>query len=261
MKAYNPKERSIAFFERRASPAFWDAHWKMEDLATRVREVRSDALFIPAVKRYLPKQSRVLEGGCGRGQLVYALQQQGYTGVGIDFACRTVCTVARAVPEITVFAGDVRHLPFRDGTFDGYISAGVIEHFWEGYAGILSESARALRAGGYLFVSFPYMSPLRRFKAMVRAYESEYTKEVVEDFYQFALDRKRVISDSVSRGFSLVESKPFDGIKGFKDEIVLFRQHLQRIYDGKAHPTLRPLVDRLLRRFAAHMMLLVLRRE
>ena len=108
---------------------------------------------------------------------------------------------------------------------DGYISVGVIEHFWDGYDEIILEMSRTVRQGGYIFVSFPYMSPLRRFKNKLRLYQRDNSNGVNLDkntFYQFALNPKTVIKKFKENNFVLIETYSFDGIKGFKDEIRIF---------------------------------------
>ena len=189
----------------------------------------------------------MLEGGCGQGQIVHALQVQGYKAI-----------------ELEVRIGDVRNLPVDDASVDGYVSAGVIEHFWEGYARILSEMFRVLRPGGYLFLTFPYMSFLRRTKAFFRLYESSSSDEQAEKadrFYQFALAQKTVERDLVRTGFEILNTISHDGIKGFKDEVPFGRSRLQAIYDGKRGQKVRPFLDRLLKPFAGHIVLIVARKQ
>ena len=123
---------ALAFYKAQATPDFWDHHWQIEDLRNSIISCTYDSTFIPAVKSHLPTGSTVLEGGCGLGQLVHALQCQGYRAIGVDFAASTVQRINDEVPELDVRIGDVRALELKDGELDGYVSAGVIEHFWEG---------------------------------------------------------------------------------------------------------------------------------
>jgi SAM-dependent methyltransferase len=157
----------------------------------------------------------VLEGGCGRERFVNALSQQGYKAIGIDFAPKTVARIKEAVPELDVRIGDVRSLPIDSGTLDGYISAVVIEHFWDGYDAILAEMLGTMKSSGFLFVSFPYMSPLRRWKAKTGCYESRRAGEAEAprgSFYQFVLPWQQVARDLGSHGFALCEAHPWYGI-------------------------------------------------
>ena len=224
----------------------------------------SIGIFIPAVKEYLPKGSLVLEGGCGRGNLVHALNYHGYQAIGIDFAERTVKKINEAAPELDIRIGDVRNLPIEDDKLDGYISGGVIEHFWDGYDEILSEMARTIKNGGYLFITFPSMSPLRKLKTRFNLYP-EANKQDLENqqkkFYQFALSENKVINELQENGFTLLKKKKVDGIKGFKDEVSLFKPILQIIYDGKTFYPLRQILDSVFKQFAFHMSFLIMKKN
>ena len=263
MTIYLKDLRVIAYFHQKASPDFWDAHWKVSDLRAKIISYTTDTIFIPQVKKYLPPGSLVLEGGCGQGQLVHALCYQGYQAVGVDFAEKTVHMIQEAVPDLNVRVGDVRHLSIPDETFDGYLSVGVIEHFWEGYAPIISEMARILKIGGFLFISFPYMSPLRKLKAMLHFYPTMGFQEAKckqNAFYQFALNQDSVVNDLRQYGFVLKYALPFDGLKGFKDECPHSKRWLQPIYDGKTHRRLRPHLNRIFEPFASHCIMLVMQK-
>jgi len=263
-KIYVCDKQAIAFFREKATPEFWDKHWSAADLQTVLRNSKDDRLFIPAVKRYLPKESMVLEGGCGMGHIVHALQYQGYKAIGIDFASETIKNIKEAVPELDVRFGDVRALDIPDASLDGYISVGVIEHFWDGYAPIINEMQRTLRPGGFLFISFPYMSPLRRLKAFLKFYPTAQKQDLdgqVDTFYQFALSPSRFLADIEALGFQLKDFLTYSGLKGFKDEVSLLQPWLQEVYDGKRAKRLRGRLERLFRPFASHSAFLVLQKR
>ena len=73
-KVYLVDVRVLAHFPQAATPDFWDQHWQIADLRRYLLANTGDSLFVPAVKRHLPVGGTVLEGGCGRGQLVHGLQ-------------------------------------------------------------------------------------------------------------------------------------------------------------------------------------------
>jgi len=260
---YLRDKRALAYYQGSASPEFWDQHWKIGDLRVYLESSTDDDRFLPAVRRYLPAGSVILEGGCGRGQIVNALQYHGYRAIGIDYAGVTIERIKRAMPELDVRLGDVRNLNIEDSNLDGYISAGVIEHFWEGYFPIIKEMHRTLREGGFLFISFPFMSPFRNLKASVGLYKSCLITELEDKksrFYQFALSVEEVQSDLEELGFIFREKRNCDGIKGFKDEIDILKPLLQLLYDGKLGHGLNPLLDRLFKPFASHSILLVMQK-
>lgn len=260
MKVYLTDKNCLAYFEQKASKEYWDSHWAKLDLGNYVKSCTNDGIFVDSVKKHLPKNSILLEGGSGMGNVMNALIYNGYRAVGVDYAKKTVEMLNKEIPEFDVRVGDVRKLEIEDNNFDGYISGGVIEHFWEGYQDIISEMYRVLKPGGKLFVTFPYMSPIRRLKAKLGRYPKTTMNEMnlSDDFYQFGLDSNHVIKDLENLGFKLIEKSPKDGLKGFKDEVTVFKKFLQPIYDGNKYQFSRKWLDFIFRPFASHVVLLVL---
>ena len=289
MRFYDQQHNRLVYIAEQASPDYWDRHWsfdklRIEELRREITRKHFDFLVLPTTRDYLQRGSRVLEGGCGTGVHVYNLQRHGFESIGIDNAPETVRLAKQAVPEMDIREGDVRALPFPDNHFDGYWSIGVIEHFWDGYDAALREMRRVLKPGGYLFLTFPYMSPLRRWRARRGAYPpvileapkgpigsrldsiarsatslqndkekqpSALQNDIPPNFYQFALDHKRVTKTFETNGFELIEEKPFDGWNGLNNEIPL---------KLRAKP-LRLAIDFLARPFAGHAILLVLQKK
>jgi len=263
-KVYLKDQEKLAFFKHQANSDFWDQHWDTKQFRERLIQSVNDSLFVPAVKRVLPPGSIILEGGCGGGRLVHALHYHGYRVIGLDFAQRTIARIKTAAPQLAVIGGDVRHLSIKNNALDGYVSVGVIEHFWEGYHSLLAEIGRTLKNYGYLFMSFPYMSPLRHMKKIVGGYPTAQSYDLEEEkerFYQFALNRGKVVKDLEALGFTLIDLKKYDGIKGFKDELTWFRPLLQPIYDGKKLSGINRHINAVLIPFAAHVTMLVLQKR
>ena len=140
------------------------------------------------------------------------------------------------MPELNVIEADVRKLPFKENFFDGYWSLGVIEHFYEGYNEIAQEMQRVIKPGGYLFLTFPYMSPLRKLKAKLGCYPIlSQSKNKPSNFYQFALNPQVTQKHFEQLGFSLVAARPFEGFKGLKEEsFPALKKLLQIVYDNKS---------------------------
>ncbi|MFW5798540.1 MAG: class I SAM-dependent methyltransferase [Planctomycetota bacterium] len=163
---------------------------------------------------------------------------------------------------MTIRHGDVRALPFDDGSFDGYWSLGVIEHFQQGYLDILAEARRVLRPGGILFLAAPSMSPLRRLKAKLNLYPRLEAPPDDEAFYQFALHPAAVISDCRKIGFALVNHHAYDPMTTLAQEAgplgELFRW-MQSSRSLAARLAERTCVSALTR-VAGHSCLFVLRR-
>lgn len=97
---------------------------------------------------------RVLDLGCGRGEVLLACARRGADVAGIDYSPAAV-EISRetlgAVPGADVREGDVTRLPWPDASFDRVLSGDVIEHLHpaDGEA-MLREAHRVLRPGGTL---------------------------------------------------------------------------------------------------------------
>ncbi len=266
MRYYDSTNNRLIYLSQQATADYWDDHWETGTSLQQLLQ-KSQVTYISRItNRYLqPDDGPILEGGCGTGQHVAALTYQGYTCIGVDYAEKTVEAIHQAAPALDVQLGDITALAFADATFAGYWSVGVIEHFWHGYEQCVAEMARVVRPGGYLFVTFPHMSPIRRWKARMNAYAQWTAHCSPAAFYQFALDHRQVRATFTAQGFSLVKALPLDGLKGFKDELDALKPPLQRLYNyrGKSLPirALRLLSSQLLAPLAGHSMLLILRRD
>jgi ubiquinone/menaquinone biosynthesis C-methylase UbiE len=128
------------------------------------------------------------------------------------------------LPELSIDVGDLRRLPYPDNSFDGYWSFGVIEHFWNGYDELLYEARRVLNEGGFLFLTFPTLSPLRQFKWRLGFYSKlpdiKFSKEDgPQGFYQFFLSHREVCSKLDEIGFDVIDHY-FDNVQsGIKQEL------------------------------------------
>jgi ubiquinone/menaquinone biosynthesis C-methylase UbiE len=89
----------------------------------------------------------VLDVGCGLGVFREHVERIGAAWIGLDLfgGC---CSVL----------GDMDHLPFRDGTFDGVLCSAVFEHMPDPCRTV-SEMRRVLKDGGKLFGYVAFLEP------------------------------------------------------------------------------------------------------
>ena len=262
---YDKKNKKLLVFQKKADSIFWGDHWGENIVVEDVVNCRNRLVKYITLKFLKPK-ARVLEGGCGRGRNVYLLNTLGYDAYGVDFAGETVAQIKKILPKLKILRQDVRSLKFSDKFFDGYWSLGVIEHFRDGYSDILKEAARVIKDRGYLFVSFPYMSPIRKLKARLGYYEifkDSFNSEEQKNFYQFILPLQDVIKAAEQVGFRLVSECPYDAVKGLKDEVVFIKPLLQKIYLQKniLAKALRFILRICFSKISSHMMLLIFKKE
>src|SRR6266567_4324808 len=102
----------------------WLSIWKGQPrLLDKAALQLSDEVF-PVMKKYLPPNGLVLEGGCGPGDWVWCLRSLGYRVVGLDFCEPVLHETHIQDPTLPFTVGDVTELPFRSACLDAVISLG-----------------------------------------------------------------------------------------------------------------------------------------
>lgn len=261
-KYYDPTEKKLVYIRDEPTPEMWHNRWNLNEQSLKKKLAKQDKRIIKITSRYLnPKDGVILEGGCGYGGKVYSLKQAGYEVIGIDFDYMTVSFLNKNAPDLDILLGDVRSLPLGESLIAGYWSIGVIEHFFEGFDDIAKEMVRVIKPGGYLFVSHPYMSPLRKIKAQLGLYPLLNCQNKPDGFYQFALNHKIVRKTFESIGFKLMLFKKVSGLMGFNEEIPFRPALALKAYKGnnKLVKGIRYLVDIFFSIFASHSCLMVFR--
>ncbi|HET7218244.1 MAG TPA: methyltransferase domain-containing protein [Vicinamibacterales bacterium] len=117
----------------------------------------------------------ILDLGCGSGRALVWNRDRGADMIGVDISPFFSQDARRDVP---LLLGDLRRLPFADGTFTKAWSLDVLEHLSpDALRGMLSEANRALAPGGALFVyshvrkNAPIAAGLRWINALARQLE------------------------------------------------------------------------------------------
>ena len=130
------------------------------------RNTRQAAIEVPLMVRALglPAGGRVLEVGCGRGVAMPALARllapARLTGLDLDAGLLEEARLNADAAGIAIdlVPGDVRRMPFPDGSFDLVVDFGTCYHIARA-AQALAEIARVLAPGG-LFVHETPLSQL-----------------------------------------------------------------------------------------------------
>ncbi len=117
----------------------------------------------------------VVDLGCGSGRALLWNRDWGATAVGIDIS---PFFAVEARGEVDLMLGDLRRLPFADGTFTKAYSLDVLEHLSpDALRGMLKEAARVIAPGGHFFVythvrrNAPIAAGLRWINALARRLE------------------------------------------------------------------------------------------
>ena len=118
---------------------------------------------------------RVVDLGCGSGRALLWNRDWKAQAVGIDIS---PFFAAESRKQVDLLLGDLRRLPFADGTFTKGYSLDVLEHLSpDALRGMLAEAARVIAPGGELFVythvrkNAPIAVGLRWINALARRLE------------------------------------------------------------------------------------------
>ncbi len=245
----------LVYFRKSASSHFWDKHWSTELTEDIYQPSREGRLFHfqEIFPRHLPSKGRLLEAGCGIGQIVLALRTRGYDCEGVDFAAQTIDRVRSLLPDLPVRQGDVTRLDVPDHHYQGYISLGVVEHRQDGPEAFLAEAHRVLTQDGVLLVSVPHFHLLRRLKHRLGWFRR---KTEALEFYQQAFKAREMIAILDRMDFVTTSVYGYDPIKGIKDELSGFKQLMKIPFIGAR---LRKLINSSprVRRHLGHMILFV----
>lgn len=217
----------------------WVDNWKdhgVEEVLqifeyTRVRRLLKTIVSI------LPKDGRILEGGCGLGPWVIKLRELGYDVTGVDYDAVSIEKIRSYDNTIPLYVSDVQKMPFEDGRFSAYISLGVLEHFCEGPVRAIREASRVLEAGGIFFVVVPCknillrikypLEKLKRNRVVRRMFGKEEKTFYYEKYFRVSEIRK-LLEDS---GFNVERQFPADHIFSFVQFSSIFRD--RSTYDGE----------------------------
>lgn len=135
-----------------AKAAGWPAKYAQDGpLVTRL------ASLSEAVGRYVRAGDRILDLGCGTGELAAALAKAGIRAAGCDISRQMLRRAARhpgrGVGWVQL-APDWSSLPFASAAFDAVVAASVLEYVAEP-AAVLRECARVVRPGGVVLYTVP----------------------------------------------------------------------------------------------------------
>lgn len=118
------------------------------------------------LRRYgVQSHSRVLDFGCGVGDMTATLARAGYRAMGADISVPFVQSALARYPHLPFVALDVgTSLPLPSSAFAAITAINTIEHVAQP-AAALQELVRLLQPGGLLALTFPnLLSPLRPLK-------------------------------------------------------------------------------------------------
>jgi SAM-dependent methyltransferase len=224
------EEGRIVYYCNEADANFWDDHW--DNLITKdyYRKYEEGGLdeYSDFFEKYLRKEDKILEAGCGTAQYVVALRSRGFKRIeGIDWGDQTIRRVKAIYPNLPVKIGDATKVDAGMNYYDGYISLGVVEHREEGPEPFLNEAHRILKPEGYAFISVPYINTLRKIKRRLGLFHKVNITNMA--FYQYAYQKSEFQNILERTGFEVIETHGISGAFGIRDEFPDLFQILDRL--------------------------------
>lgn len=107
------------------------------------------------IKKYLKKEGKVLDFGCGNGRLVDFLEETNLDYIGVDASQKLLEIARKKYPNKSfVQIENESKLPFEDGEFDMIFAIAVFHHFTPKMAdNALAEMNRILKDDGVLILT------------------------------------------------------------------------------------------------------------
>ena len=242
----------------------WDDIWENTDESSYWNSAikgNLDKDYNRVITKYLSKGSKILEAGCGVGQVVLALRFKGYDCYGLDYAEKIISKLNLKFPDVPFHQGDIRALNYPNNSFDAYISLGVIEHFLIGQQNMIDEASRVTKSGGYIFISVPYLNKYRKLRIKLGLYNKENT---IPDtpYFESCFTEKELINLLNKSGFIQVENVYLNTIMPFIQES--FLRPLYRPIEDVRY--VRGFIDKILnlvlpKKWFAHMIMIVAKKN
>ena len=130
----------------------WETHAQWwQDGFTDGADLEYEQQMAPLARDAFGAGARVLDVGCGEGQLARVMAEVGIEVVGVDPVAAQITTAVERAGGPQYVRGDIAALPFENASFDGVFGCLVFEHVLALEPAVI-EVARVLRPGGRLFL-------------------------------------------------------------------------------------------------------------
>lgn len=189
----------------------WNAQGGPDGKFSNVFRQEHYKLMFPYLKTKINNNSIILDGGCGLGDWVLALESIGFNTIGIDISKKTIQRLNELFPNNNFIHSDLRETSFDNDKFDAYFSWGVFEHFEAGPGRCIEEAYRILKPEGTLFITVP-MDNLRH--SIAGTFKPRLNKSCNIRFYQYRFTRQEIVRELEIRNFKVLAVHPIHKRQG-----------------------------------------------
>ncbi|PSQ96758.1 MAG: hypothetical protein BRD55_05640 [Bacteroidetes bacterium SW_9_63_38] len=114
--------------------------------------------FLSGVQELLAPEKRILDFGCGTGDLAAELSKCGYEVCACDFSEAMIRNAAESESQANVkwniLPPDWDTLPYKDSSFDAIVASSVFEYLKD-LEGTMRELSRVVSPGGFIIFTVP----------------------------------------------------------------------------------------------------------
>jgi ubiquinone/menaquinone biosynthesis C-methylase UbiE len=131
------------------------------------------------IRKLVPPPAKVLEIGCGTGNVGSFLSRKDYSVTGCEFYREAL---KMGWPDFFKVQGDTNNLPFGENCFDVVGLFDVIEHFHDDVSP-LREAMRAVKKEGVVVITVPARKELWSYIDERAFHKRRYTKEMLSQIF------------------------------------------------------------------------------
>ncbi len=166
--------------------------------------VRMETIVNFVKENFSNKNIKILDLGCGSGEVTLALAKLGYSGDALDNSkgMLEICKKKLSTFNWKLFLGEAQKTNFQEGTYDLIIASGLIEYYSDD-AILLEEINRILKKNGHLIINVSnkigYSTCLNSFSYLLK--QNPFFKFIKNKLFKFKYGivnfsvRKHKISD------------------------------------------------------------------
>lgn len=200
------QDRLALFYDTKTYENFWTKRWTPDLVSSYLKSgFEGDVGCLEPYMHLIPEGGHVLEGGCGPGRMVAALQKRNIKVTGVEYEKDLVDMINQQFPQLNLIHGDVLNFNFPDNTFDCYSSLGVIEHFENGPKNAIQEGKRILKKGGIAFFEIPHLN-IHRVNQI--SYSPKNLKNDNDKFHQYYFSEEEFTIMLNDAGFEILDREP-----------------------------------------------------
>src|SRR3989344_3996839 len=171
-------------------------------------------LMVKNISKFLKKDAKILDAGCGTGGTIQFLKKAGFAnvfGIDVNQSALRYCQ-KRGIKNIRM--GNVNSLPFKKDSFDAVICLDVLYHKDINRDLVINNFNKVLKKGGILYLQEPAFNWLKSKHDVVIETNNRFTAEEI----------KKLIKRS---GFKIIKLSYFNFLLS---PLIIFKRILDKVF-------------------------------